>query len=131
MLAMDTDAIRALKDWGITAEAFEIGGSEYVVTTGTGEVSYGRDGGTACFAYDADAVAIFVARFSDGGEEAGRRPRYSEDFCAWLDPIADARDVAIWLAAREEYRLTEGGACTPVLSDADYALVRAAVEVAS
>lgn len=40
----------------------------------------------------------------------------------------ELRRIAIAAAARHEYRVTIAGACTPVLSDDDYELVRDAVE---
>lgn len=97
-----------------------VDGNEYVLTLGTGERSYGSDGGELAFAYNAPDFADVSARVNS----------YS-DLCDQLDPVADyeeLRRIAIAAAARHGYRVTIAGACDPVLDDEDYALVRAAVE---
>lgn len=109
---------------GLSSEVIEYAGSAYIVTTGTGEISYGSDGGACAFAYDADDVRTWLT-----STRADETLDYG-DMCDALSASND-RDLAIYLAARHEYRLTEEGACVPVLSDAEYALVRAAVRAVS
>jgi hypothetical protein len=104
-----------LSDIGVRAQRFTVDGLDYIVTTGTGEVSFGRSGGEAGSAYDADEVEALTAVSS------------YQAFCDAVDADTD-RDLAIALAARREIRLVIPGECNPVLSDAEYALVRAAVE---
>lgn len=120
-----TESAKRLTRLGLNASAVTVNGSDFVVTTGTGEVSFGRDGGECAFAYDAADVASFLE------ERAGAtRLDYSDDFCSCLDPVED-RGLAVVLAATKEMRLTAAGACTPILSTAEYVLVRAAVEAAA
>jgi len=95
-----------------------VDGSEYILTLGTGETSYGRDGGTLAFAYPADEF------------RAARATTYL-DLCDEMSPVGDSAEllrIAIAAAARHEYRVAIAGACKAVLSDGDYALIRAAVE---
>ena len=99
-------------------------GETYVVTTGTGERGYGRDGGACAFAYEADDVSDYL-----DAHASIERIDYTE-FCNAVTCDED-RDLAIYLAAREEMRLTRAGACTPVLSDEEYTLVRETVEALS
>lgn len=102
----------------LQTKAMRADGHDYVLTLGTGEVSYGDDGECA-FAYDAEefrGVSERVASYSD--------------LCDRLSPVSDEdelRRIAVVAAARHGYRVTIGGACTPVLSDEEYDLVRAAV----
>jgi hypothetical protein len=104
-----------LRKLAIDHMRIDVDGNEYVVTTGTGEMNYGSDlGGSAAFAY----LASDVDEMDDVAD-------YGE-FCDAIDTEED-RDLAIALAAREGLRLTHAGACTPVLSDEEYLLVRAAV----
>lgn len=109
---------------GLSSEVIEHAGSAYIVTTGTGETSYGSDGGACAFAYDADDVRAWLT-----STRADETLDYG-DLCDALSATND-RDLAIYLAARHEYRLTEEGACVPVLDDAEYDLVRAAVRAMS
>lgn len=111
-----------LADLGISNETIEINGIEYVVTTGTGERSYGSDlGGSAAFAYDADDVA-----------DAGQPKNYSE-FCEETSPVGEDDpnwlDLAVALACRGQ-RLTVAGACTPALTDREYQIARLAASMA-
>ena len=92
-------------------------GMTYLVTLGTGETSYGRDGECA-FAYELDDVEDFLA-------EADIEIGYGE-FCARLSPCED-RDLAVVCAMRG-YRLTRGGSPTPLLTDDEYRLVRLVVQ---
>lgn len=109
-----------LSDLRISNETIEINGSTYVVTTGTGERSYGDDlGGSASFAYDADDVADLeqvadYAAFCDAVSPVG------EDDPNWLD-------LAVALATRGQ-RLTIAGACSPALTDREYRIARIAAE---
>ena len=102
-----------LSDLRISNVRITVDGSEYIVTFGTGERATAE--GTACFAYDADDVNDLESA-SD-----------YQAFCDAVSPVAD-RDLAIALAAREDWRLLEAGACNPVLSDAEYDLVRRAAK---
>lgn len=90
-------------------------GTTYLITLGTGEMHYGRDGGECAYAYDVEDVENLLA-------ESDIEVDYSGDFCARLSPVED-RELAI-LCAMREFRLTEGGSCKPVLSDDTYAAVR-------
>lgn len=107
------------KTMDIQTATVTVDGNEYVLTLGTGEVSYGSDGGTCAFAYDA----------SEYREVASRANSY-QDLCDELDPVGDfeeLRRIAVYAAARHECRVTIAGACNPVLSDDEYALVRETV----
>lgn len=104
-------------DIGVRTHRLTVDGTRYVATVGTGERSMGRDGGEACFLYDATDV-----------EELSDVDSY-QAFCDALTPEEDRR-LAIACAVRELRMLTYGG-CDPVLSDDEYAIVRAAVELAS
>lgn len=106
-----------LSDIGVSATELTVWGTRYVVTTGTGEHNFGGEGGgSAAFAYDAEDVeALDVASY--------------QDFCDAMSP-EDDRDLAIALATMG-YRMTRAGACTPVLDDAEWALVRRTVEIAA
>jgi hypothetical protein len=86
-------------------------GETYYVTTSTGEMGFGRKfGGSAAFAY----VAADVDAIEDEID-------YSE-FCQRVDAETD-RDLAI-ACAIEGMRLTKGGSCSPVLSDAEFLAAR-------
>lgn len=106
-----------LGDIQVQAQEITVEGTRYVVTTGTGEIWYGRTGGEACFAYDAADV------------EALPDVDSYQSFCDRISPEEDRR-LAIALAATHELRLTAPGSCSPVLSDEEYALVREAIGLA-
>lgn len=102
---------------GLSTSTMTLDGNAYVLTLDTGEMSYGRTGGSLAFAYNADDFAATAARVES----------YSE-LCDELSPVSDdeeLRRIAIVAAAQHEYRVTVAGACTPVLSDDEYELVRA------
>jgi hypothetical protein len=101
-----------MSDIGVQSKRVTVYGVEYVVTLGTGEISFGASGGEAGFAYDADEI-----------DELTGVSSYA-DFCERAAPDTD-RDLAIALAARHQIRLVVPGACDPVLSDDEYALVQA------
>ena len=103
-----------LSDIRVSNHIVTVDGIRYVVTTGTGE--YHTNLGTACFVYDADEVEAL---------DAAKVCSY-QGFCDATTPETDRR-VAVVLAARDDLRVIEGGSCRPVLSDADYALIREAV----
>lgn len=89
---------------GCSATSYEVDGTQYIVTTGTGE---------GCFAYDAGKVERFLDRLEEGGKEFD----YTE-FCAAVSPDAD-RDLAVALAAHD-VRICAAGVCAPVLTDDEY-----------
>lgn len=116
-----TNIISVLRGLGIDHETIEVGGSSYVVTSDTGETSYGSDlGGGASFAYDADEEL-------EGAEDYN-------DFCEQVSPVGEDDpnwlDLAVMLACRGR-RLTIAGACRPALTDREYRIARIAREVAS
>lgn len=91
---------------GVSFKRLTVDGQPYLVTTGTGEGSYGSNlGGDAAFAYYAD----------DGTDKP--IDSYS-DFCDVFTPVEDKK-VAIE-AAKIGLRLTKAGACRPVLSDEEF-----------
>lgn len=104
-----------LSQIGVTCDTHTVDGVRYYVTVGTGEHSTAL--GCAAFAYTADDVD---ALDWDGITSY-------QEFCDATDPQCD-RELAITLAARCELRLLTPGCCMPVLSDAEYGLVRAAVD---
>ncbi len=104
---------------GLSTGAMTVDGNDYILTLGTGEMSYGIEGGELAFAYDADDFLAVAARVSS-----------YQDLCDELDPVGDfeeLRHIAVAAAARHGYRVTIAGACNPVLSDDEYRLVREAV----
>lgn len=107
-----------LGDLQISTISINVNGCDYIVTTGTGERSYGRDlGGSAAFAYDADDV-----------RDAEQPKSYSE-FCDAVSPVGEDDsnwlDLAVALAVRGR-RLTIAGSCTPALTDREYQIARRA-----
>lgn len=113
--------ISVLRGLGIDCETIGVGGSNYVVTRDTGEMSYGSDlGGGAAFAYDADEELESASDYSDFCEQVSPA---GEDDPNWLD-------LAVTLACRGR-RLTIAGACRPALTDREYQIARIAAEVAS
>lgn len=87
-------------------------GRLYAVTQGTGERSYGRDGGGQCaFAYAASDLCAADLR-PEGWD-------YSE-WCQEISPVEGA-GLARKLARVYGLRLTVGGSCAPVLSDEQFA----------
>lgn len=87
-------------------------GETYYVTTGTGEMGFGSKlGGSAAFAYVASDVDAIDEEDAD----------YTR-FCELVDAGTD-RDLALTCAV-EGLRLTEGGSCSPVLTDAEYLAAR-------
>lgn len=115
MTNTNTSCLDAL---GISYYSTVADGDEYIVTTGTGE-------GT--FAYLALDIASESDRYDALTDDEKESYDYSAEFCGHVSP-EDGRDLAISLAATDEERIYRGGVCTRVLSDADYALVRAAVD---
>lgn len=107
-----------LSDIRVSHSRITVDGTEYIVTTGTGEMGYGDRGGSAAFAYLAADV--------DAMEQV-------EDYSAFCDRATteEDRDLAIALAAREGLRLTRAGACQPVLTDDEWDLIRATVAALS
>jgi len=99
-----------------TVTTVEYRGRKYAVTQGTGERGYGAEGGgSAAFAYAASELRADTLR-ADGW-----------DYSHWCSstgpaPVEDA-GLARVLARRHGLRLTRGGSCSPVLSDADFARV--------
>jgi len=117
---MKTTTMANLSDLRIDHDTIEINGTSYVVTTGTGECSYGRDlGGGAAFAYDAEDV------------EDLEQPNDYNDFCEELSPVGEDDPnwlaLAVALAVRGE-RLTIAGACRPALTDREYQIARMAAQ---
>ena len=104
----------AMTEAGIAYHRVVYDEQTYIVTTGTGETCYGRDGEMA-FAYcEEDVEGWAVAAEDDTGAELTY-----DSFCDYLYPETD-RDLALHLAARYQERLTYGGACSPVLTDEEY-----------
>ena len=102
---------------GLKTSRLTVDGSDYVLALGTGERSYGRDGGDCAFVYDAE-------------DFDGAASTTYIDLCDELLPVGDyseLRRIAIAAAARLEARVTIAWVCEPVLSDDEYALVRDAV----
>lgn len=102
----------------ISYTSVTIDGTEYLVTDGTGE-------GT--FAYLASEITAESERYEAMTGSRKDEYDYSEQFCSLCSPESD-RDLAIALAAREEIRIHAPGSCHLVLTQAEYDLVRAAVE---
>lgn len=109
--------------------SFRHDGSEYIVTVGTEERGYGRDGGGGCaFAYAVEDVSAWLTAWEDGtasyaGEDCDETPYQS--FCEDVSALAD-RDLAIAMATLEGWRLTEAGSCQPVLADDEFRSIREA-----
>lgn len=96
-------------DVSVTVVTFR--GRKYVVTTGTGEMSYGRDGGgSAAFAYAASDL-----------RSANLQPEGWE-YSSWCNTVSTVEDMGLArkLARTTGLRLTRGGACVPVLDDAAF-----------
>lgn len=106
---MNTNVLDALK---INYHLATVLGTEYAITSGTGD-------GT--FAYSADTIDIASIEYDNDDAFVSY-----QDFCDVASPDDD-RDLAIALAAREDTHICTGGTGTPVLSDEEYKLVRAAV----
>jgi hypothetical protein len=87
-------------------------GRLYAVTTGTGEGSYGSElGGSCAFAYAASELRAATLRAGDDWD-------YSE----WCREVSTVEDKGLARKlARLGMRLTRGGSCAPVLSDAEFA----------
>lgn len=87
-----------------------VNGQEYCVVYGTGERSYGKNGGELAFAYKSDNEALtskVIATY--------------QSFCDTFCPESN-KELAELLAA-DSYRLTNDN-CDPVLSDDEYAAAR-------
>jgi hypothetical protein len=112
---MTKNATAILSELNVKHIVVEHAGATYCVTTDTGEVNFGSErGGWAAFAYDSS---------DDTDEEIDNY----NDFCQCFYAVAD-RGLAIEVAKRG-YRLTEAGSCTPVLTDAEFLLVRAGQDI--
>lgn len=103
----------------VTAEAIELDGAWYVVTTGTGE---GID-----FAYDPEDIDIDVVsaspvRNADGDTVSGWD--YSE-WCSGVSPI-ETLDVAVAYYMEQGRLLGRTGSCMPVLSKEQVAVLKIA-----
>jgi len=94
-------AFQAALSQGCTATAYTLDGSDYIVTSGTGE---GYD-----FAYDADDIDIDVVSADDW------------DYSSWCASGPDTHsdiDVAVAYYMQTGRVLGEGGACVPALTEA-------------
>lgn len=107
--------MRELTSIGVDHCAIEVDYERYIVTLGTGERSYGSDGGVLAFAY----------RYEDV-KTAWRLADYCE-FCELYEPLGESdpewRAVAIACALRG-WRLTQAGGCSPALTDEEWREVR-------
>ena len=97
---------------GCSAEAYELDGAWYVVTSGTGE---GYD-----FAYDVNDVVIDEVSADDWDYSA---------WCSGVSPTEDKRVAAAYYLLRDGAMLGTAGSCTPVLSDEERAVLDVAREM--
>lgn len=101
------------------AQEMEIYTRKFTVLMGTGEIEFGRDGGTACVAY----LTRDVMDLDVGGIKT-----YA-DLCAALTPETD-HEIAIALVVVLDYRLVDPTTRLPVLNDGAYNVIYRAVDLA-
>jgi hypothetical protein len=95
---------------GATVDVVEYRGRQYAVTRGTGEVSFGGDGGSGAFAY-----AVRDLRSASLDPDGWDYTRWCNTMPAPVEDVGLARELA-----RDGVRLTRSGSCAAVLSDAEF-----------